>query len=131
MSLIYNVKMKFSTLIPLFLCLFFIHNTCKKETISVCGVTDPQENILWLKYNLLNILKADIYKLNFIGTDFVIITDKDLVYDGIAVVYDCQGQKLCEDGGYNPGSNVCNLTDAKAFWDAYSIKKVLLFKVRN
>jgi len=111
--------------------LVLMSDSCKKEPISICGITNPQENLQWLKSDLLNILSADIYKLNFNGEEFIIISDKDLVYDGVAIVYDCKGQKLCEDGGYNPGGNPCNLSDPKKFWDAYNGKRILLFKLRD
>jgi hypothetical protein len=123
--------MKNKILIAIVICLLLTPSSCKKEPICACGVENPQDNLDWLKSILLTMWSADIYKVNFLDNEYIIISDKDLVIDGIAVVYNCQGQKLCEDGGENIGGHVCDLPDPKSFWDTYNAKKILLFKLRE
>jgi len=123
--------MKYKLLIVFLFFLLSFPSSCKKESICACGVDNPQDNLEWLKTTLLYLWSADVYKLYFIDKEYIIISDKDIVIDGIAVVYDCQGQKLCEDGGENIGGHVCDLPDPKSFWDTFADKKTLLFKLRG
>ncbi len=122
--------MKYKLIFTIVFCILLVPNSCEKATITVCGIENPHENLDWLKQKLLNIWSADFYKLTFRNLEYIIISDKDIVIDGIAIVYNCQGQILCEDGGQNPGGNVCELEDPKSFWDSYNANKILLFKLR-
>lgn len=123
------MKNKFCVIIIFIFVL--LSDSCKKEPLCACGVEHPEVNILWLKEAYLNMWSADFYMLNYLGTEYIIISDKEVLRDGISVVYDCQGRKLCEDGGFNPGGHVCNLSDPKSFWDTYNENKILLFQLRK
>ncbi len=111
------------------LILFFslTQGCSKKEPVCACGVEHPEENIVWLKEYLTTLWSANIYKVNFLGDEYIIISDKEIVIDGIAIVFNCQGLKLCEEGGENIGGHMCDFNDPKNFWDTYNDNRVLLF----
>lgn len=114
----------------LFFSVFLLSDSCKKDPVSVCGIPDPQDNLPWLKKYRELIMSADFYKLNFLGDEYIIISDSKVCDDGIDMVFDCDGTKLCEQGGENP-THRCNLSDPKGFWDTFLQKKILIFKVRG
>ena len=114
----------------MFLVILLFTDCSKKEPICACGVINVHENLPWLKNSLLNIWSTDIYMVNYLDTEYIILSDKDIIRDGISVAYNCQGQKVCEEGGENIGSHPCNISDPNSFWETYYSKKVLLLKIR-
>jgi hypothetical protein len=117
-------------LIPVFFLLALLQSSCRKDPISVCGVEDPALNLEWLRTYISKIYSADVFKLNFNEQDYVIISSSIILIDGSDIVFNCEGEKLCQNGGENI-THVCSLTDPKSFWEAYYNKKLLLFRVRN
>jgi hypothetical protein len=115
--------------------IFFIFNlhfqsSCHKDPICACGVEHPEVNIQWLKSMIESMFNVDIYKLIFENKEYIIICDLPGP-DAISVAYDCAGTKICENGGFNPGGNICNLTNPQQFWNDFDQNKVIIYKCRN
>jgi hypothetical protein len=107
-----------------------VPGSCKKEPICACGVEHPEENLPWLKTILDVTIKANIYQVLFEGSEYIVVSDLQ-VPDAIQVVYNCLGIKLCENGGINPGGNLCNLKNPEIFWPFFDRNKVLIYECRN
>lgn len=123
------MKKKLSFLVVLFFLTLTSQNSCTKEPTCVCGVENPESNLQWLKIALETIFNANIYQIVFENKEYIIIADFPGP-DAISVVYDCDGTKMCEYGGINPGGNICTLNNPAAFWTFFEGNKKLIFKCR-
>jgi hypothetical protein len=124
--LVNSLLKKYLLGILLVLFLFINQESCKKEPPSACGVENPQDNIQWLKTYLESVFTADVYKITFKDTEYIVI-DFPSAFDSNTIVYNCQGIKLCE---YMVGG-MCNLADAELFWEHYAKNKILIYECRN
>jgi hypothetical protein len=109
--------------------LLIIQYSCKKEPICAGGVERPEENLPWLKTILETTFNANIYKVLFENVEYIVISDLPGP-DAISVVFDCDGTRICENGGINPGGNFCSLNNAEQFWTYFEKNKTLVFECR-
>ena len=115
-----------SSISLLFLVVYSI--SCKKENISACGVTTPQENLPWLKSEIEMLFCQDVFKYIYEGVEYVVIADCDGSSDISETVYECSGKIVCHHGGIFPGGGGCSLPSS--FWDYYDSKKILICRIR-
>jgi hypothetical protein len=64
-----------------------------------CGVESPQVNLGWLKSQLELRLCSEVYSITFLRRDYITINDCPDTRDGIVIMFDCEGTKVCEWGG--------------------------------
>ena len=118
--------MKKRCFLLLIITMFLISDSCNKESDYACGVKQPEENLPWLKNILQHRLCTEIYLLTFEGKEYIIVSDCPIP-DGMAVFYDCQGNKTCEFGGANPGGGMCTMPVTFTF-EFYLQNKKLIYK---
>jgi len=107
------------------LIVFVVHDSCKKEDCA-CGIERPEVNIPWLKNRLDLFFCAEVYTLKFEDKEFIIVSDCPGP-DAMAVFYDCEGNKVCNYGGMNPGGENCFMPINFTF-EFYEAHKQLIFK---
>lgn len=121
-------NMKYSIFLYLILLIFITlaSDFCRKEPECACGVKHPEENITWLKAILGNAFNVNVYKLLYENVEYIVISEFPGP-DSISVAYDCNGNKICENGGFNPGGNFCSLQNAADFWRVFEKEKTLIY----
>ena len=116
-------------------CLAFLflitQDSCKKDPPYACGVEHPEINLSWLTDLFTRVISVDVYDYSFQGNEYLIVTNEEIVFDGLAVAYNCQGQILCQYGGINPGIHSCTLSDPEHFWETYRKDRKLICQLRN
>jgi hypothetical protein len=117
--------MKRILLLSIILLLTLFPGSCKKEPICACGVEHPEENLPWLKSNLASMFSVDVYQFFIADTEYIEVADLPGP-DSYSIIYDCEGNFVCELGGSLPGDNTCYLTcSAEEYLHAYSHKKLI------
>ncbi len=110
--------------------LFLMCNSCEKPKVdnqdTICGTKDPLQELEWLK-NLTNGqgngARREIYLFTYKGEKVFFIDNCVKCPDGIAEVYDCEGNVICTFGGFMR-MNTCPDFDSLAvkdslFWKNY------------
>ena len=108
--------------------LIFLHFSCEKDENdnqeTVCGTTNPLQEIEWLK-NLINELEnaptTEIYIYTYKGEKVFAVTTCAICPDGVTQVHDCDSNIICVFGGY-AGMNIC------PDFDTLAVKDSLLWK---
>jgi len=109
--------------------LFLLHfDSCKKESIYVCGVEYPEKNLEWLNNMIQGLICEDVYYYVFNNSEYIIISTCNAASEIIESVYSCEGVWLCQHGGKFPGPG-CNLSSL--FWEEYYTGRKLIYQVRN
>lgn len=111
------------TLTLCFLLVMMIPGCNKHKTPCACGIENPQENIEWLKYLLSRTFCVEVYTVSYNNEEYIGIRDCPRIVDGMTVIYDCSGNKVCEFGGLFLGSG-CTLPD---FWNYFELNKRLIY----
>lgn len=111
------------TLTLCFLIAMMIPGCNKHKTPCACGIENPQENIDWLKYLLSRVFCVEVYTVIYDNEEYIGIHDCPRIVDGMTVIYDCSGNKVCEFGGVLLGSG-CSLPD---FWTNFEKNKNLIY----
>jgi len=93
------------------------------KTPCACGIENPQENIEWLKDLLNRVYCVEVYTVIYNNEEYIGIHDCPRIVDGMTVIYDCSGNKVCEFGGLVLGSG-CTLPD---FWNYFEMNKRLIY----
>jgi len=90
--------MKMKIILSLFISILLLTLGCNKteDKLDACVIEDPQENIEWLKKMLDKTFCAEIYVIYFKGKEYISVCDCPQMRDGMIVIYDCQGTKVCE-----------------------------------
>lgn len=112
--------------LPLILCFIIITivPSCNSDkTPCACGIENPQENIEWLKDLLNRVYCVEVYTVIYNNEEYIGIRDCPRIVDGMTVIYDCSGNKVCEFGGLFLGSG-CTLPD---FWNYFEMNKRLIY----
>lgn len=112
--------------LPLILCfliVIMIPNCKGDKTPCACGIENPQENIEWLKDLLNRVYCVEVYTVIYNNEEYIGIRDCPRIVDGMTVIYDCSGNKVCEFGGLFLGSG-CTLPD---FWNYFELNKRLIY----
>src|SRR4030043_1938973 len=109
------------------LLIFLIPGSCKKESICACGVKYPEENLPWLKTILATTFNANVYQFHFNEIEYIVISDLPGP-DSMSVTYSCNGIKICENGGINPGGNMCTLENPALFWQTFDKERILIYE---
>ncbi len=107
--------------------LFLIPESCKKDPICACGIEHPEENIKWINDILITSYSLDVYKYYFNGIEYIILADPPGP-DAVEMVFDCNGNFLCQNGGDTAGTTTCYLP--YNFWDSYNKNKILIYQQR-
>jgi len=108
-----------------FISILILTLGCNKTEYDTCGVENPQENIEWLKELLDNRFCTEIYSIYFKGKEYISVCDCPQMRDGMIVIYDCQGTKVCEWGGI--GYGICNMPTSFTY-DYYERYKKFIYK---
>jgi thioredoxin-related protein len=123
--------MKQILLLSVIFLLTLFTGSCKKEPICACGVEHPEENLTWLKSALAHAFSVNVFQFFIADIEYIEIADFPGPDSG-SIIYDCEGNFVCELGGYLPGDNICNLTcPPEVFLPAYSKKKLIYSKRFN
>ena len=101
--------------------------SCNKKSPVACGIENPQFNIEWLRIKLSNRFCTEVYTLVYKGVEYIIVCDCPTTIDGMIQFFDCQGNKICDWGGANPGGGTCNMPIDFTF-DDYELNKKLIYK---
>ncbi len=112
--------------LKLILCFLLVMMTpsCNShKTPCACGIENPQENIEWLKYLLSRAFCVEVYTVIYNNEEYIGIRDCPRIVDGMTVIYDCSGNKVCEIGGLTSGSG-CTLPD---FWINFEKNRNLIY----
>gem|GEM_PF-6831824 len=100
---------------------------CLPETI--CGLTDPINELEWLKFIINDPCYIAIHHLNNLGQDFFFaqVSNDCAALDAASIVLDCEGNTICNVGGFTPIEFQCvsqnpffeniNLTDCNQIWE--------------
>jgi len=112
------------------LLFLFIQESCRKEPICACNIENPQENLGWLSTLIKVTLNADIYQVKYNEVEYIVVCDLQNP-DAMSIVFDCNGKKICEDGGIIVGAGICNFSDPENFWQYFYNNRRLIFKARN
>ncbi|MFC2090915.1 DUF6970 domain-containing protein [Bacteroidota bacterium] len=115
--------MKYSILMYLFSVVFL--NACVKENNDqFCDVENPLEELIWLMelrdMNDSNTGIVEIYKCNYKELEGFLIDLCVGCPDGLVEFYDCEGNVICEFGGFD-GRNTCpdfesSVTNMELIW---------------
>ncbi len=117
------MKSKIGQFILLCMTLIIISNCSRDKTPCACGIENPQTNIEWLNYLLSKTFCAEVYSISYYNEEYIAISDCPRIVDGMTVVYDCSGNKVCEFGGLTSGSG-CTIPD---FWNYFEKNKRLIY----
>jgi hypothetical protein len=109
-----NKKLKYIILMYLFSSLFFIacvdENTETTSNDQFCNVENPLEELNWLSELVEGVKdnpdKVEIYKCIYDYQEGFLIDLCVGCPDGLVEFYDCEGNVLCEFGGFD-GRNTC------------------------
>lgn len=107
--------------------LLLLPESCKKDPICACNIEHPEENIKWINDIIITSFSLDVFKYIFNSIEYIIIADPPGP-DAMEVVFDCDGNLLCRNGGYSAGSTPCNLP--YNFFDSYDENKILIYQQR-
>ena len=99
---------------------------CLSETI--CDLTDPLNELEWLKFIINDPCYVAIHHLNNLGQNFIYaqVSSDCAAVDASSLVMDCEGNTICHVGGLTPIESQCasqnlfletiNLTDCNQIW---------------
>ena len=103
--------------IYVFIGITLLYTSCSHNENNVeekyCGVTNPIEDLAWLRELKLNLEKTmspnkqEIIQYTYHKqTVFLVNSCKDCA-DNLVVIYNCSGEKICEFGGID-GRDTCS-----------------------
>ncbi len=116
--------MPYKTVLVFLITIFLTGGSCRKEP-CVCDIKNPEVNLPWLKIRLDLYFCVEVYSLVFEGEDYIVVCDCPGP-DAMDVFYDCQGNKVCEYGGSNPGGETCTMPVGFTF-EFYLKQKKLIY----
>jgi hypothetical protein len=101
--------MKFLKFLAIILSLMF--SSCERNEDIICDTKHPFRDIPNLKkYRRSPMIDSDngieVYKVIYNDQEVFLITPASPASDAMALVIDCNGEKVCEFGGY-AGLNTC------------------------
>lgn len=102
---------------------------CKKDTCEecVCGVLSPESNLEWLRGAIESRpFCTYVYTFKFSEEQYISIEDCPGP-DSQTVIYDCNGERKCELGGYSAGSSICNMPEGFTH-EYYLTNKTLIYE---
>ena len=117
------MKSKKIPFILLCLTVTLMSDCSRDKTRCACGIENPQTNIEWLRSLLSRTFCVEVYSVSYNNEEYIGIHDCPRIVDGMTVIYDCSGNKVCEFGGIFSGSG-CTLPD---FWNYFEINKRLIY----